>query len=35
MYLAIPLLLGVAVALVFLGRLYVRQNALIFRPGRC
>jgi len=33
MYLAIPLLLGVAVALVFLGRLYVRQNALIFRPG--
>jgi len=33
MYLAIPLLLGVTVGLTFLGRLYFRQNTLIFRPG--
>jgi len=33
MYLALPLLVGLAVGLVLLARLYIRQNALIFRPG--
>jgi fermentation-respiration switch protein FrsA (DUF1100 family) len=33
MTLWIPLLVGLAVVLVLLGRLYFRQNALIFRPG--
>src|SRR5687768_12567045 len=33
MYAAIPLLAGLAIATVFLGRLYFRQDTLIFRPG--
>ena len=33
MYVAIPLLLGAAVGMAVLVRLYLRQNALIFRPG--